>query len=267
MAQLTVVLPAARDRCGRAVLVSGRGDLLFGPFRVLGTASRHVSRRHGNAAHDRLMPFGDPPCGRYLVVGFLPPGSVHPRRPGRFGKVGALVAQAESGEALEAAAHGRLQMVLHGGPDGRSGRLRRTRGGLRAGDGDLMDLFAVVNRVQAEGDPVTILEIKDVARVTVPGGKVRPARGRRLRRARRARPSKGGDSGVPQKASLAALALFGVSRTTPTRRRFLAGALLAVGGLLLPACDRPGVYAPYDCDPAVQACDGGGEYASGGGTG
>ncbi|MGE5185091.1 MAG: hypothetical protein ACM31C_23645, partial [Acidobacteriota bacterium] len=116
MARLTILLPAERDRCGRAVMVSKGGEVLLGPFRVLGTASRYVSARRGNPGHDRLLPFGDPPCGTYVVASSLPPGAIHPRRPGRFGKLGALVLAPTGGEALHAATNGRDRIVLHGGP-------------------------------------------------------------------------------------------------------------------------------------------------------
>src|SRR6185503_1140018 len=89
MARLRILLPALRDRCGSGVLAS-HGEILFGPFRVLGTASRAVARRHGNPGHDRALPFGDPPTGGYVVTALLPPGKPQARFP-RLGRAGAVV--------------------------------------------------------------------------------------------------------------------------------------------------------------------------------
>lgn len=246
VARLTILLPEARDRCGRAVLVSGGGEVLLGPFRVLGTASRHVSRRMGNPDHDRLRPFGDPPSGTYAVASSLPPGTLHTRRPGRFGKLGALVLEPTGGEALEAKTHGRARIVLHGGPRDRERRLRRTRGGLRVGNGKLAALLAAINRAQLAGDPLSAVEIVDVARGFDQEPALAPARTRRDRSTRSTPRAVRTSAAV----TAAALVMFGVKRASPSRRSFLGAALLAVASpRLLAGCSND---QPDPCDRACQ---------------
>ena len=237
-------------------MVSGAGEVLLGPFRVLGTASRYVSARRGNPGHDRTLPFGDPPCGTYAIGSSLPPGTIHPRRPGRFGKVGALVLTPTGGEALEAVARGRARVVLHGGPRDHHRRLRRTRGGLRAGNRNLVALFAAINRAQAAGDPLSIVEVVDVEagfpyeRALPPAHRRRDRRGKRAPKGvshpRAAAPQQSSGAGI----AIAAMAMFGVTRASMTRRGFLATALLAVAGSkMLAACDD-------EPDACVRECEG-----------
>jgi len=222
--------------------VSGTGEVLLGPFRVLGTASPYVARRMGNPDHDRMLPFGDPPSGRYVIASSLAPGSIHPRRPGRFGKLGALLLEPTSGEGLAAKARGRDHIVLHGGPRDKKRRLRRTRGGLRIANGRLSALLSAINQAQRAGDPVSLVEIKDVsAGFWSDEAPLPPAEPRRRRR-RRHLPAGSSAMSVAPGVAIAAMAAFGVAKASPTRRSFLATALLAVaGGRLLAACgdDRP----------------------------
>lgn len=261
MSKLLVVLPTARDYCGRAILLSGRGARLLGPFRVLGTASGHVARRHGNPGRERRLPFGHPPAGTYLVAGSLPPAS-RPRRPGRFGRLGALVLRPSAGEAL-GFAEKRPRVVLHGGKCDRRGRLRRTRGGLRVSDADLRQLFAAINRAQADGDPVATVEVLDVPQSATGDGE-RP--GGPLAQARR-RPTTRG-----WKAA-ALLCGAGVAMKSPvSRRQFLGAALLLCGGLSVAACSHPAPCDPVPCDPDKDpSCPPDGyyceDYTASGGTG
>ena len=237
-------------------MVSSGGEVLLGPFRVLGTASRFVSARKGNPSHDRMLPFGDPPCGTYTIASSLPPGSIHARRPGRFGKLGALVLVAAGGPALAAKARGREHVVLHGGPRDHHRRLRRTRGGLRVGNRNLAALFTAINQAQANSDPLDAIEVVDLAAGFEDVRPLPPARKRR--RARTSLGATAAREGMPA-AAVAAMAIFGVSRATPTRRGFLAAALLAVaGGRMLGGCvDHP--------DRCVRECEA--EYGSGAGSG
>ena len=189
----------------------------------------------GNLVHSRLRPFGDPPTGTYVVSGSLPPGNVHPRRPGRFGKLGALVLDATSGEALDAKRNGRDHVVLHGGPRNAKRRLRRTRGGFRVSDHKLAALLAAINRTHLAGDPLTEIEVVDVpsqSKFTDWGSQIQ-------------RTTVGARGSA---AAIAAMALFGVSRASPTRRSFLASALLAVVSTrLLAACDDRPERCVLDC--------------------
>src|SRR6185503_17365231 len=154
-----------------------------GPFRVLGTASRRVSRRHGNLDHDRLLPFGDPPTGDYTVRATLPPGVPHARFP-HLGLAGALVLTPVDGEAAVAA---RRRVLLHGGRLDQDGRLRRTRGGLRVADADLDALLEAIDVARGfESEPV-----------------LAPARRRRA-------PAAIGEA-TPPIVGAAAFALFGVT--------------------------------------------------------
>ena len=254
MAKLLIVLPTARDYCGRGVLLSGSGTRLLGPFRVLGTASRRVSRRNGNPDHDRRLPFGDPPAGTYLVAGSLAPAT-RKRRPKRFGALGALVLQPNAGEAMTAADQ-RPRIVLHGGKCDSRGRLRRTRGGLRVADADLAQLLAAVNRAQASDDPVATVEVLDAPQ-TATGELERP--GGSLKRARKGKATSRG-------WQAAALAIVGVGTvaTRPTsRRHFLGAALLLCGGLSVAACNHPAPCDAVPCDPTTDpACPPDGYYCA-----
>jgi len=241
-------LPALRDRCGSAVL-SSHGAIAVGPFRVLGTASRRVSRRHGNLDHDRLLPFGDPPTGGYTVRATLPPGVPHARFP-HLGLAGALVLTPVDGEAAVAA---RRRVLLHGGRLDQDGRLRRTRGGLRVADADLDALLAAIERTRSAGDPLSVVEVIDVARGFESEPVLAPARRRRA-------PAAIGEA-TPPIVGAAAFALFGVTHGTPTRRRFLAQTLAAIAGaVVLDAC----VVAD---DPCSSGCIPGGGGIPGGSRG
>lgn len=257
MAKLLIVLPTARDYCGRGVLLSGNGSRLLGPFRILGTASRNVSRKNGNPSHDRGLPFGDPPAGTYLVAGSLPPAS-RKRRPKRFGLLGALVLQPSAGEAMAAAGQ-RPRIVLHGGKCDRRGRLRRTRGGLRVADADLAQLLAAVNRAQASDDPVETVEVLDVSQTATgeldrPGGHQRSLKGARSART----------ASRDWKAAALAVVAVGATATSPvSRRHFLGAALLLCGGLSVAACNSPAPCDPVPCDPTTDpACPPDGYYCA-----
>lgn len=273
MSKLLIVLPAARDYCGRAVLLSGSGARLLGPFRVLGTASRSVSRRNGNPGCERRLPFGDPPAGSYLLAGSLPPGP-RPRRAARFGRLGALVLQPKAGEAMALAGE-RPRVVLHGGKCDKKGRLRRTRGGLRVSNANLQKLLAAVNRAQADGDPVATVEILDVPQ-TATGSRERPggplARTGRGSSAARG-PTAKGSTARGWKAAALLVCGAGVAMTKPvSRRHFLGAALLLCGGLSVAACNHPAPCDPIPCDPTTDpACPPDGyycaDYTVGGGVG
>ncbi len=262
MAKLVMVVPAARDFCGRAVLLSAKGALLLGPFRVLATASRRVARKHGNPNCDQRLPFGHPPSGSYAIAGSLPPG--RRRRARRFGRLGALVLEPLTGDALASVANGRARVVLHGGPTDTRGRLRRTRGGLRILDASLAALFRALNTAHGAGDPVSTVELYDLPAAVMRdpdgdalGGRELAPSAQRIDRAR--------GSSV-RAAGLLLAAGWSTSRSALDRRAFLKAALLVCGGLSLAACGGPGYVPPPYCDPAVDpSCDATGGGPTGGG--
>jgi hypothetical protein len=68
-ATLIVGVIPGRRMCGtlRAFDADGR-ELLGGPVSVAARCDDALARRHGNPAHDVLRPYGDPPCGTYLLI-------------------------------------------------------------------------------------------------------------------------------------------------------------------------------------------------------
>jgi hypothetical protein len=239
MAKLILVVPATRAYCGRGVMLSKEGAALFGPFRALATASARVAREHGNARCDPLLPFGHTPSGEYMVVGSLPPGRVHPRRPRRFGTVGALVLSPAAGQALASLDNGRSVFPIHGGPRDAAGRLIPTRGGVRLSDQDMEGLLRALNAAHLTGDPLSSVELVEVTPAdlrTVPALDLRGAR-YRIRAA---------ESGALERAPgglwwIPALGLgtaSGSARERVDRRAFLRAALLFVGGLSASSCNQ-----------------------------
>ncbi|MHB1843304.1 MAG: hypothetical protein ACYCWW_00535 [Deltaproteobacteria bacterium] len=263
MARLLIVVPEARDRCGRAVVLGGDGQSLLGPFRVLATASPRVAARHGNPDRDPMRRFGNPPSGSYVIASVLAPGTSH-RRPVRFGPLGGFVLDATGGQAAEAQRRGREAIVLHGGPKDRRQRLRPTRGGLRLSDADLSALVTVINERQAAEDPLSAIELMDAPEESLTPPPVEDALGgRRLPRAlirqRGTRRAARGASAAPgplAPVSLALLAGLGGSageRSPMNRRRFLQAALVLVGGLSSAGC----VARSEWCSERLDGGDGG----------
>ena len=250
MSNLVIVVPAGRDRCGRAVLFGGDGRTRVAPFRVLATASASVATRYGNLDRDWRRPFGHSPTGKYVIAGSLPPG-VMPKpkkRWWRFGQFGALILAPSGGNALEAARAGRTRFLLHGGATDSLGRLRPTFGGFRVSDRDLRALLAAVNDGFLESDPVSSVE---VAETSTPSwldegsidraGRLRPA----VDGPSRARKVTGNVS-VPR-AALIALGFGVLGRTKKhcaarpgdiDRRDFVGLALLAIGSLGTAGCSQ-----------------------------
>ena len=258
MSSLVIIVPRSRKYCGRAVLLGDDGAARLGPLRVLASASARVGRKHDNEGCDPLRRFGHTPTGSYVVSGSLPPGFAHPRRPSRFGQVGAILLEPRSGDALESMANGRRLFALHGGPLDPARRLRPTRGGLRMSDGDLTALALAINAALAAGDPldkVVLMEAADVDIQSVP-----PLD---LRGARQQLGFVGGVRGGKGAARL--------GKTTPTtgllllalgvrlgedggkkleRREMLQAALVLVGGLMAGACSNGrSPCTPLACDP------------------
>lgn len=270
MSRLVVVVPRSRAYCGRAVLLGAGGEALAGPVRVLATASRRVARRHGNLSCDPLLPFGHPPAGTYAVATSLPPGFVHPRRPRRFGDVGALLLAPRGGDALTALKNGRSVFALHGGPVDTANRLRPTRGGLRVADADMLSLMRAVNAAWAKGDAlaaIEVIEIPDADIRTVPPLDLRGAR-RALGLSRKKRSGLVPPANATSKGMLLLLLGAGAARGAGDRevdrREMLQAALLLVGGLVATACNQASPCTPLACDPTEPARHRGHVFAEGG---
>lgn len=272
MSTLLIVVPRGRAYCGRATLVGADGNIGAGPFRTLATASARIARKNGNPTCDPLRPFGHPPVGSFIVAGSLPPTYRHPRRPGRFGAVGALLLKATGGDALASLSLGRTLFVLHGGPLDAAKRLRLTRGGVRMSDPDLLSLLRALNLAHHVGDDLASVEIVEVAAEDIESVPPTDLRGaRRLGRLG----SKGGAPPVRHAAFLTVLG-FGAARADSMkgvdRRAFLRSALIIVGGLTVSACGSTS-SPPPPCESVtepdgtvVNSCDTNG-YGAGGGVG
>jgi hypothetical protein len=268
MSRLVMMVPASRRACGRAILFSGAGRALVGPFRVLATASRRAARKHGNPTCDSKLRFGHPPAGTYLLGGSLPPGfAPKARRARRFGAVGALLLTPDTGDAREAAENGRRHLYLHGGPLDRIGRLRPTLGGLRMADDDLLALVRAMNDANAAGDPLGEIALVQVPDTEQMREEEKP--GRRgwlpLEAARGSAHMSRMSFSLPS-AAFASLALGlarrpcdGDAARDPARRDFLALAMLVASGAAAVACggsteDTPSPSGPVACDPADPWC-------------
>ena len=257
-------------------MMSRDGRVLAGPFRLLGTANARVAGKHGNPACDPLLPFGHPPAGTYVVAGSLPPSFTHPRRPRRFGALGALLLQAVAGPAFASVANGRALIVLHGGPVDDAGRLRCTRGGLRVTDADMLALMRALNAAQEALDPVASVEVIEAADVDIDSVPSMDLRGARRALGAPALQPRGGVDLSRHAMFLVALGA-GANRgprakSRLDRRAFVQSALWLVGGLTMGACSQSSPRPPPLADPN---CDGasdcrftpGGAGGGGGGGG
>lgn len=256
MSRVVMVVPRARGYCGRLVLLGTDGRTRLGPLRVLATASRRVARRHGNATCDPLRPFGHPPAGSYLVSTSLPPGYAHPRRPRRFGPLGALLLAPTKGDAVASLANGRRIFAVHGGPLDSANRLRPTRGGFRLSDPDLGALLLAINAANADADPVDHVEVIEVGDADVRSVPAMDLRGARRAagiphkaRARRGHAKEGAMPGALLLVMLGGGAVA-AGKHRVGRRALLQMALMAVGGLAASACsNQASPCTPLACDP------------------
>jgi hypothetical protein len=277
MSKLVIVVPQSRAYCGRTVFLNADGTQRLGPLRILATASLRVARAQGNPTCDPLHPFGHPPAGGYVVASSLPPGYMHPRRPRRFGNVGALLLAARAGEALASLANGRSVFALHGGPLDTANRLRPTRGGIRLSDADMSAVVRAMNAAQANGDPLEAVEV-----LNIPDADVSSVPALDLVGARQLLGTSSVQSGSQAGASkgwllipFALMSAKGTGQREVDRRQLLLSALALVGGLTATACSsQPSNCSPLACDPSDPTCppdgyvcDDNGGYAAGGGVG
>jgi hypothetical protein len=253
MSKLVIVVPAGRRAAGRAVLLGSDGKLRLAPVRVLATAAGSAAARHGNPGRDWRRPYGDTPAGSYVVAGALPPGASE--------SLGALVLSPAGGNALEALRAGRTRFLLHGGPADPEGRLRATFGGIRVSDADLALLFAAVNRANAEGDPLSSVEVEETAAPSWKEGSLDEVPSSR-------KPRRSGSIPPVPRGVRASLGFGGSNKkraglASPGRRAFVGLALFAFGmaGLACAGTDGIGLGAG-----GGGGSDGGGRYRGGGGS-
>jgi len=148
-ATLIVSVMPGRRMCGalRALDADDR-ELLGSPVSVAARCDDALARGHGNPSHDVLRPYGDPPCGTYLLIAVDSLAGAPESLREEIGDCQILFEPSE-GDAARAEAGGRLLLSLHGGRIGKDDCLRATAGGLRVRDHDLEN---VVRALAAASD-------------------------------------------------------------------------------------------------------------------
>jgi hypothetical protein len=141
---LIVTVPPGRQSCGGLVALDPEGrDLLGGSISVAARADDALARGHGNPSRDAARPYGDPPCGTYVLIAIDSLAAAPESLREEIGNWQLLFEPSE-GDAARAESGGRLLLGLHGGRLGEDNRLRATAGGLRMSNGDLETLHRVV---------------------------------------------------------------------------------------------------------------------------
>jgi hypothetical protein len=156
-ARITIQLGANRDRTGYLSVCDDLGGVLAGPFPVSARAADSIASENGNPTREPVLPFGDPPTGRYKVVDAIPTGQGTPYRGDLYGDEGAIVLAPVSGVAALADACGRFQILIHGGRPSDDGRLRMSSGNFRVFDHDLKSLIDAVK----SGAGISIVECEE----------------------------------------------------------------------------------------------------------
>jgi hypothetical protein len=147
-ATLIVTAPPGRQSCGGLVAVDSDGrDLLGGSIPVAVRSDDALARGHGNPSRDAMRPYGDPPCGTYLLVAIDSLAGAPEVLREETGDWQVLFEPSE-GDAARAEAGGRLLLGLHGGRLGGDNRLRASAGGIRMSNGDLETLRKVLSSQQ-----------------------------------------------------------------------------------------------------------------------
>lgn len=144
--RINVQLPLDRTKAGTVTLKNAAGQTLAGPFEALGKADNLTAAGHGNPARDPLKPYGDTPAGTYEVPRLVSTGAGTAYGPDSYGPNGALVLKPVGGDALTAAANGRVGLLVHSGKIGAGNKLRPTHGCVRLRNGDMKSL---VDAIQA----------------------------------------------------------------------------------------------------------------------
>jgi hypothetical protein len=156
-ARITIQLGANRDRTGYLSVCDDQGRVFIGPFPISARAADSIASENGNPTREPVLPFGDPPTGRYKVVDAIATGQGTPYRGDLYGDTGAIVLAPVSGDAALADACGRFQLLIHGGRPSDDGRLRVSSGNFRLFDHDLKSLIDVVK----SGAGISIVECEE----------------------------------------------------------------------------------------------------------
>jgi hypothetical protein len=144
-ATLIVTAPPGRQSCGGLVALDAEGrDLLGGSISVAVRADDALARGHGNPSRDVARPYGDPPCGTYVLIAIDSLAGAPESLREEIGNWQLLFEPSE-GDAARAESGGRLLLGLHAGRLGEDNRLRASAGGLRMSNGDLETLHRVLS--------------------------------------------------------------------------------------------------------------------------
>jgi len=144
-ATLIVTVPPGRQSCGGLIALDPEGrDLLGGSISVAARADDALARGHGNPSRDVARPYGDPPCGTYVLIAIDSLAGAPESLREEAGNWQLLFEPSE-GDAARAESGGRLLLGLHGGRLGEDNRLRATAGGLRMSNSDLDTLHRVLS--------------------------------------------------------------------------------------------------------------------------
>lgn len=125
MISLSIQVPRARTRTATATLRDGSKTLLTG--HAAASATPAIATLNSNATCDPLRPWGHPPTGNYQILDMRPAKKEQAAEYGMH----ILLFEPRSGQALSAEAHGRLGLLVYGGPPGCDKYLRTTQGGVR----------------------------------------------------------------------------------------------------------------------------------------
>ena len=141
---IRVEMSTDRDQIGSLSLETAGGRRLAGPFSAYGRSDNRAAGAHGNPTRDPVRPFGDTPTGSYAVPRAVATGPGTAYVPRSYGPNGALVLKPTGGQAAQAAANGRVGLLIHGGDPGTAGRLRATHGCIRLSNADMAALMAAI---------------------------------------------------------------------------------------------------------------------------
>jgi hypothetical protein len=147
--RLVLHVDGRREFLGRLEGFASRGAL-FGPVEACATVKRRAAEAARNPSADPLRRGGHVPFGGYRFTRVRDlPADWHDE----FGAQ-ALVFEPTLGQALDAEANGRLELLIHAGRVGADGRLRRTNGDVRVDDATLAQLL----RATAGGMTLEVVE-------------------------------------------------------------------------------------------------------------
>jgi hypothetical protein len=150
--RIVVELPLDRTKAGTLLLTDDAGNTLAGPYDVLGKSDNATAASHGNPSRDPLLPYGDTPEGIYDVSHAVATGAGTNFSEHSYGLFGGLVLQPVSGDALAAAAAGRIGLMVHSGDPGPTNPLRPTHGCLRLSNDSMNALMqALSSASQVDG--------------------------------------------------------------------------------------------------------------------